>query len=115
MMECTNNVGARRRRAIYRGGVYMSKLVSRREALCRIGKVSAAVALGGGIIRGQSTDIVVAGKPVEIAISSVSPSTVRISVVPLESGRPAAVPATGTIVRDGEGRAAGSGRTAGSL
>ena len=31
------------------------------------------LAVGGGIIRGQSADIIVAGQPVEIAVSSVSP------------------------------------------
>jgi hypothetical protein len=50
----------------------MREFVSRREVLRRFGKATAGLALTGGVIRGQGTDIVVAGNPVEIAISSVS-------------------------------------------
>ena len=38
----------------------------------------------GGILRGQSRPIIVAGKPVEIVVASVSPSTVRITVLPVD-------------------------------
>jgi alpha-glucosidase (family GH31 glycosyl hydrolase) len=93
----------------------MSDFVSRREVLKRIGKATAGLALTGGVIRGQDTDIVVAGKPVEIVVASVSPITVRISVLPIEGGRTAAMPDTLTVVSEGQGRAAGRGRTAGSI
>jgi len=93
----------------------MSEFVSRREVLKRIGKATAGLALTGGVIRGQSTDIVVAGKPVEIAVASVSPTTVRITVLPIEGGQPTALPDTLTVVNEGQGRAVGRGRTAASL
>jgi alpha-glucosidase/alpha-D-xyloside xylohydrolase len=65
----------------------MPKPVTRRYALQQMGSAGAGAILGGGIIRGQSTPIVVSSKPVEIAVASVSPSTVRITVLPLEGGR----------------------------
>jgi alpha-glucosidase/alpha-D-xyloside xylohydrolase len=89
----------------------MSASLSRREALRQIGKAGAAVLLTRGIIRGQDSDIIVAGKPVEIVVSELSPSTVRVALLPLESGRPASIPDDGALVREGEGRAVSSART----
>ena len=82
----------------------MSDFVSRREALKKLGKATASLALTGGVIRGQGTDIVVAGKPVEIAVASVSPNTVRITVLPIDGGQVAAMPDTGTLVTEGQGQ-----------
>ena len=48
------------------------------------------LALAPAIIRGQSSPITVAGKPVEIAIAPISRSTVRISVRPIVNGKPQA-------------------------
>jgi hypothetical protein len=93
----------------------MREFVSRREVLRRFGKATAGLALTGGVIRGQGTDIVVAGNPVEIAISSVSPTTVRITVIPIEGSRSAAFPDTGTLVAEGQGRSVGRGHSAGAL
>ena len=81
------------------------KPLSRREALKQLGAAGAGVILARGIIRGQSSDIVIAGKPVEIAVHTLSPATVRITVLPLEGGRAAAVPVDGALAKDGEGRA----------
>ncbi len=82
-----------------------SVTVSRRDALKQLGTAGAGFLLARGIIRGEAADIVVAGKPVEIAIFSLTPGTLRITVLPIESGKPAAVPDDGAIVRAGEGRA----------
>jgi alpha-glucosidase (family GH31 glycosyl hydrolase) len=95
------------------GGTMMREFVSRREVVRRFGKATAGLALTGGVIRGQDTDIVVASNPVEIAISSVSPATVRITVIP--RSRSAAFPDTGTLVAEGQGRSVGRGRSAGAL
>jgi len=81
-----------------------SKPLSRREALKQIGAAGAGIILTRGTIRGHSADIVVAGKPVEIVVSTLSPSTVRLTVLPIESGRATAVPADGALAREGEGR-----------
>jgi alpha-glucosidase/alpha-D-xyloside xylohydrolase len=91
------------------------KRINRREALRWIGQTTASLALTGGTIRGQGADIIVAGRPVEIAIASVSPSTVRITLLPIEGGKAAAVPETGTVVADGQGRVSGRGRTGNPL
>src|SRR5262245_38405049 len=93
----------------------MSERISRREAFKYIGRVTAGLALTRGVIRGQGAEIIVAGKPVEIAVASVSSNTVRITVVPIESGKPGAVPSTGTLVADGEGRVTGRGRAIAAL
>ncbi len=77
--------------------------LSRRDALKRLGAVGAGILLPCGIIRGRSEEIVIAGKPVEIGISTLSPATVRLTVLPLEGGTAAAVPADGAVVRAGEG------------
>ena len=74
--------------------------ISRRDALKGLGVASAGLALSGGVIRGQGADIIVAGKPVEIAVSSVSPATVRITVRPIVDGAPVAVPITGALERE---------------
>jgi alpha-glucosidase/alpha-D-xyloside xylohydrolase len=89
--------------------------MNRREALRRIGQATAGLTLSGGVIRGQGSDIVVAGSPVEIAIASVSPSTVRITVLPVQNGlgvEAAQTPETGTIVPEGQGRGVTRGRDA---
>jgi alpha-glucosidase (family GH31 glycosyl hydrolase) len=65
----------------------MSHALPRRDVLKQLGLAGAGAALGGGIIRGQAAPIVVAGKRVEIAVASVSPSTVRITVLPLDSSQ----------------------------
>ena len=42
--------------------------------------------------------LVVAGQPVELTISPVGDHIVRISLVPLDAGKPRAIPATGALV-----------------
>ncbi len=83
----------------------MAKRLSRRDALKQLGAAGAGVIFTRGIIRGQSTDIMVAGKPVEIVVSSLSPSTVRLTVMPIAGGKPNIVPADGALGPAGEGRA----------
>ena len=70
----------------------------------RLAASSAAMMLAG-VIRGGEADIVIAGQPVEIAVWSVSPHTVRITVRPLENGSPQAVPVTGALVHEEPGSA----------
>jgi len=74
--------------------------VTRRQALRDIGVAGAGLAFSGGVIRGQGAGIIVAGKPVEIAVSSVSPATVRIAVRPLVDGAPAPIVVTGALESD---------------
>jgi alpha-glucosidase (family GH31 glycosyl hydrolase) len=77
----------------------MPRSITRREALKHLTTATTGVALSGGIIRGQTTDITIGGRSVEIAVSSLSPATVRISVLPVVAGAPAAVPDDGGLVQ----------------
>ena len=61
----------------------MAEPVSRRDAVKQLAGATAGVALAGVVIRGQSDAIVVAGKPVEIVVRSISPSTLRITAFPV--------------------------------
>jgi hypothetical protein len=78
--------------------------VTRREALRRIGAAGVGVLLAPGVFRGQSEELVVAGKPVEIGVFEVSPATVRIVVLPLGGPGRDALRADGALVPGGEGK-----------
>ncbi|MEX1129050.1 MAG: TIM-barrel domain-containing protein [Vicinamibacterales bacterium] len=82
----------------------MAREIPRRAALKQIGLAGAGVMVSGGVFRGQSAPITIAGRPVEIAIASVTPSTVRITVLPLDG---TAVPEDGALVPAAAGRPAG--------
>src|SRR6516162_8836781 len=88
--------------------------MNRREALRRIGQTTAGLALTPAVIRGQGGDIMIAGRPVEIAVAAVSPSTVRITVLPIDAGKVGSIPETGTVVA-AQGKVSGRGRTASAL
>ncbi len=88
----------------------MRRHVSRRDALKRLSAAGAGVVFSGGIIRGQSSPIVIAGKPVEIAIAAVSRSTVRITVLALEGGKPLPFPNHNALVRAADGKPIGRKR-----
>src|SRR5688572_23753722 len=59
---------------------------SRREALKRIAAAGTGVALAPHVVWGQGSQIAIAGRQVLIAISSVSPSTLRITISPIVDG-----------------------------
>ncbi len=84
-----------------------SRSFSRRDILKRFGSAGAAVIAGPHIIRGQASPIVIAGRPVEIAIAAVGPETVRITVLPIGGARPAD---DGALVAAAEGKPAGRWR-----
>jgi len=86
--------------------------LTRREALREIGAAGAGFVFAGGVIRGTSADIVVAGTPVEIAVASVSPVTVRITLLPLERGTAGALPIDGALVPGADGQVRGRRRAA---
>jgi alpha-glucosidase len=82
----------------------MTEAISRRDALKQIATTSAGVMLTG-VIRGANADITVAGRSVEIAVFSVSPDTVRITVRPTADGATTAVPYTGALASQEFGNA----------
>src|SRR5688572_25670566 len=77
---------------------------SRRDVLKALGATAAGAAASAlfpsRILRGQAADIVVAGRPVELAVSSLSAATVRLTVRPIADGAVAPVPVTGALVAD---------------
>ncbi|MGH7505927.1 MAG: TIM-barrel domain-containing protein, partial [Longimicrobiales bacterium] len=87
----------------------MPESISRRDALKQLG-LSGTSLLFAGTIRGGSAPIIVAGQPVEIGVWSLRPTTVRITVAPIEQGESAPVPFTGALVREDPGTVAGEGR-----
>ncbi|MGH9383185.1 MAG: TIM-barrel domain-containing protein, partial [Vicinamibacterales bacterium] len=91
------------------GAIVMSSRISRRAALKTLSAAGAGVTLAPAVLRGQPSAIVVNGKPVEIAIASVSPSTVRLSVSPV-AATPAAVRNDGALVAAANGRGLGRWR-----
>jgi alpha-glucosidase/alpha-D-xyloside xylohydrolase len=86
--------------------------MSRREALRQLGAAGAGVALAGGVQRGQSSPIVIAGRTVEIVIAAVSPSTVRVSALPIGETSTAPLPNDGALVAAANGRDLGRRRAA---
>ena len=93
----------------------MSEPITRRDALKQLGAAGAGLVAGSTVIRGQDRPIVVAGQPVEIAVFSLSATTVRITVRPLANGDALPVPATGALVDEQPGRRLAAGRTTGSV
>jgi alpha-glucosidase (family GH31 glycosyl hydrolase) len=81
----------------------VSPRISRRQALRDLGAAGAGLALTGGVIRGQGRQIVIAGQPSEIEVSSVCPTTVRITVRPIVEDVPTPVPVTGALVQESFG------------
>ncbi len=91
------------------------KRVTRREAIKQMSVAGAGLALGGGVLRGQSGDLVVGGSPVEVVVSSVSPVTVRITVLPIAGGTLAPLPVDGALAQSEWGRALARARAAAPL
>src|SRR6185503_19994341 len=77
--------------------------ISRRVALQRLGPVGSGAYLAGAF-RSETADIIVGGKPVEIAVWSLSPTTVRITVSPMVDGARTPVPVTGALAVDDKAR-----------
>src|SRR6188474_491712 len=72
--------------------------VTRREALSRLAVAGAGTMLAPSMIRGQKAPIMVARRPVEIAVRTISDSTIRITVLPIVNGKPQPVINRGALV-----------------
>jgi alpha-glucosidase len=59
---------------------------------------------GRGLAFSQGTPIHIAGRPVEIALTPVSPRTVRITITPIENGQAQPVHIDGALVKEEWGR-----------
>ncbi|MEX2284298.1 MAG: hypothetical protein WEE89_17550, partial [Gemmatimonadota bacterium] len=70
--------------------------ISRRKALQQLAAVGGAL-MWPRVITGQGGPITVAGQPVEIAVWSLSPITVRIQMRPIVNGATGSVAFTGAL------------------
>lgn len=87
----------------------MPTQIPRRDAIKQLTLAGAGLAFSGGVLRGQGKPIVINGKPVEIAVAAVSPSTVRITLLPLEGAQ---LPDHNALVPSATGKTAGRRREA---
>src|SRR5271163_4002523 len=62
-------------------------------------KFTAGTLVGRGLAFSQETPIQISGRPIEIALTPVSPRTVRITIAPIENGQVQAVPVDGALVK----------------
>ena len=90
----------------------MSESISRREAIKHFGSATAAAVLAGGIIRGQTSDIIVGGRPVEIVVASLTADTVRLTVLPIVASKPMSVPLNGGLAQPAAAKTVGQARSA---
>jgi alpha-glucosidase (family GH31 glycosyl hydrolase) len=90
----------------------MSSTVSRRDALKHLSAAGVSVVLTRSVLRGQTSPIVVAGKAVEIIIASVSPSTVRLTVLPIDGVPSPTLPEGSALTTEAHGPAVGRRRDA---
>lgn len=86
----------------------MSRSITRRDALKQLGVAGAGVVFAGAIRR-PAAPIMVAGRPAEIDVWSVSPVTARIIVRPMAAAGGGAVPVTGALVDEQLGSAVSRG------
>jgi len=93
----------------------MSDAVSRRDALKQLGVAGAGLMLGGKIIRGRAGAITIAGQPVEIAVASLSDSTVRITIRPVQGDATVPLPVTGALASDAPAKSVAGGRDASAV
>src|SRR4051812_11900556 len=75
-------------------------MTSRRDAIKQFGAGAAALAVPSFILRTAAEPLVIAGEPAELAISMVSPVTVRLTMRSVDGAQPQAIPFTGALVRD---------------
>src|SRR6185437_3584323 len=75
----------------------MTARYSRREAIKTLAAASAAAVLPRIVLADSSLQV--AGRPVEIQLTSVSPHAFRLTITPLERGHAGAVSSDGSLVR----------------
>ena len=63
----------------------MKRSISRREVLGSLACAGMGVLLSRGRATAQVAGLTIAGRPVDLALTSVSPDTIRLSLVPIEN------------------------------
>jgi len=74
--------------------------ISRRQTLRAVSAAGAAALLAPAKALAQELPLELAGRPVELTLTPVTPQTVRITIQPLENGRPKPLAPDGALVKD---------------
>ena len=78
----------------------MSKTLSRRKTLKSLASAGAGAMLSPRLISGaRHSSLHIAGRPVELSLTSISPQTLRLSIVAIENGKPAPIPLDGSLAQ----------------
>ena len=77
----------------------MFQPITRRGVLKKVATAGSGALAGSGLAFAQETQLRIAGRPVEIALTATSPKTVRITIVPIENGEAQPVPIDGALVK----------------
>ncbi len=76
----------------------MTKPISRRDTLKSLGSAGAGALLAPGLSPlSQTAAIQITGKPVELSLTSVSAQTARLTIAPLENGKPLPIQQDGSL------------------
>jgi hypothetical protein len=78
----------------------MKNPISRRDAMRSVATAGAGALLVPAKALAQEKPLEIAGKPVEVTLTAVSPHTVRITIQPLENGQPKPVLRDGALVKE---------------
>src|SRR5215469_9036996 len=89
----------------------MSSPITRREVLKSVAAAGSSALLRPLMALTEEPAIRIAGRPVEIALRSISPVTIRITVAPLENNQSQPIFSDGALVRETGGKPAASLRT----
>jgi len=89
----------------------MRSSITRREVLKNVAAAGSSALLRPLIALTEEPAIRIAGRPVEIALRSISPVTIRITVAPLENNQSQPILSDGALVRETWGKPAASLRT----
>jgi hypothetical protein len=85
------------------GCTAMSKRWNRREILKGVFAASAAMAVAPANAYGSDNDVEAPVRPIEVQLTSLSPHTFRLSLMPVKNGSVAAIPMDGSLVEDSWG------------
>ena len=84
----------------------MQKPISRRHALRSAARAGAGALVVSAKALAQEKPIEIAGQPVEITVTMVTPWTVRVTFQPLQNGQPKPLPLDGALVKENFGKPA---------
>jgi alpha-glucosidase/alpha-D-xyloside xylohydrolase len=82
----------------------MNDNITRRQVIQGVTAVGAAVLHSAKAQSSPGGEVKIAGKPVELTLTSISPLTVRITAQALENGAPEAIDSNGVLVKDDWGQ-----------